>query len=307
MDLVQLLDTIDREGPVSGEALAGRLGISRAAVWKGIEQLRAEGLGIEGRGGYHLVDPAGWGPATLSWRTGRRVQLEAACESTNDLARAAARELTGREAPAALPLVVAEQQTAGRGRLGRRWEAAPGENLLFSLVLRPAVPPARAPRCLLLWAAAMAEALDLWLKWPNDLMSAEGQKVGGILAELETHSEPFGRGQQLVHVVLGVGINVRQTAFPGLPTAASLATLGRDTTDRAALLGRLVRAVDATDVHATLDAWRARARTLGRRVRVGAREGTATGLREDGALLIDGVPVLAGDVEMVAGATGEER
>ncbi len=300
MDLVKLLKTMVDEGPVSGEALAARAGVSRAAVWKGIEQLRAEGLGIDGKGGYRVVDPAGWGPSTLSWRTGRPVLHVPRCESTNDLARAAVQP-----AGSPQPVVVADHQTQGRGRLGRQWDAAPGESLLFSVVLRPDVPPAGAPRCLLLWAAAMAEALDLHLKWPNDLVSADGRKVAGILAELETRAEPFGQGHRLQHIVLGVGVNVRQTAFPDLPNAASLAMLGRDTSDRAALLGRLIRAIDATSPHESLDLWRARARTLGRRVRVGDIEGVATDVRDDGALLVDGQPILAGDVEMVGGLPGE--
>lgn len=299
MDLVTLLATIADSGPVSGEALAARMGCSRTAIWKGVKQLREEGLEVVADRGYRLVDPAGWGPTTLSWRTGRAVEHHESCPSTNDLARERARGLSGREPVAELPLIVADHQSSGRGRLGRRWEARPGENLLFSAVMRPDLPPEQAPRCLLLWAAAMAEALDLWLKWPNDLVSADGHKVAGVLAELEVRAEPFGRDSQLVHIVLGVGVNVRQQEFPGLPGATSLARLGRDTRDRAALLGRLIRALDAVDPRASLDAWRARSRTLGRRVRVAGLEGVATGVREDGALLVDGEPVLAGDVEMV--------
>lgn len=301
MDLTEVLRALHAAGdrPTSGEALAARLGVSRAAVWKAITQLRAEGLGIPGgRHGYRIADPAGWGPATLAWRCGRAVQHEAVCESTSTLARARAR------AGEAGALVVADAQTAGRGRLGRSWQAAPGEALLFSLVLRPGVPVDQVARGTLAWGAAMAGVLDLRLKWPNDLVTAEGHKVAGVLAELELRGEAFGAPPE-PYVVLGVGINVLQQAFPeDLPQARSLAQLGRDPAtlrDRARLLGELVAAIEAVDLRAPglLDPWRARSMTLGRRVTVAGREGVATGLRDDGALLVDGEPVLAGDVELV--------
>jgi BirA family biotin operon repressor/biotin-[acetyl-CoA-carboxylase] ligase len=175
---------------------------------------------------------------------------------------------------------------------------------MFTLVLRPGLPVEQVARCTLAWGAAMAEVLDLRLKWPNDLVTADGGKVGGVLAELETHAEAFGDGWS-PYVLLGVGVNVLQAAFPeDLPQARSLAQLGRDPAwlrDRARLIGALVAAIEAVDPGSPglLEPWRARSITLGRRVRVGDREGVATGLREDGALLVDGAPVLAGDVELV--------
>ena len=150
---------------------------------------------------------------------------------------------------------------------------------------------------MLLWAAAMAEALDVHLKWPNDLVDADGRKLGGILAELEAV------GEEVRFVVLGVGLNINQAEFPPeLPLATSLRKLrGGAPQDRAALLGRLIQAVEAVDVQrADLGLWRARAQTLGRRVRVGELEGVAQDIREDGALIVDGRPILAGDVELIA-------
>lgn len=289
MDQIALLRALV-DTPTSGAALAQSFGVSRSMIWKGIEALRAEGLDIQAtRAGYRVegIETA-FGAATLGWRCGRPVDYHPAIASTNVAARRLGRE------GARGALVVADHQTAGRGRRGRSWESPPGQNLMFSLLLHPPIPPQHAPRCVLLWAAAMAEVLDVSLKWPNDLVSADGRKVGGVLAELEAV------GDEVHFVVLGVGINVNQTDFdPALPQAASLRQLRGQPQDRAALLGALVAGVEAVDVTADLSAWRRRARTLGRRVRVAGIEGTAEDIREDGALMVDGRPVLAGDVELI--------
>lgn len=218
----------------------------------------------------------------------RHVRWLDACASTNQLARGLVPRF------GAGTLVGAEHQTAGRGRLGRVWQAEPGQNLLFSLVLRPGLPATQAPCCVLVWAAALAEALGVYLKWPNDLVGPDDRKLGGLLAELEP-------GPGGLHVVLGVGLNINQTRFPGLPTATSLAELRGGPQDRLGLLVALVAAVEAVQPGAPdgLDRWRARARTLGRRVQVNGREGIAQDIRDDGALMVDGVPVLAGDVSLL--------
>lgn len=214
-----------------------------------------------------------------------------------------ARELAEGRAPHGTA-VLADAQTAGRGRLGRTWESPPGDNLLLSVVLRPTGPVHDAPLLSLGAAAGLAVAFGLRVKWPNDLVTADGRKVGGLLAELEADA---GRVR---FVVLGLGLNVN-AAPPGLP-AASLAALGAegldvddwragDRLDVAAVADTALRAILAWSSHpARLDTWRARSHTLGRRVRVAGREGVATALRDDGALLIDGEPVLAGDVELVS-------
>jgi BirA family biotin operon repressor/biotin-[acetyl-CoA-carboxylase] ligase len=158
------------------------------------------------------------------------------------------------------------------------------------------VPVARAPRLVLAWAAAMAQRLDLGVKWPNDLVDSQDRKLGGMLAELELSDSTAPM------VLLGVGLNVHQQKFPGLPGAASLSMLGHQGLRRTELLAELIGAVDAIDqdTEGLLEPWRRRSRTLGRRVRVGSVEGVAWALREDGALLVDEEVVLAGDVEMVS-------
>lgn len=187
--------------------------------------------------------------------------------------------------------MLAESQTAGRGRLDRRWRSAKGENLLFTVVLRPPVAPRDAPLLTLGAAAGLAEAFELRVKWPNDLVTPGGRKVAGLLAEMET------RGEHVRYVLLGVGLNVNQVEFPpDLPNAASLATL-RGPQDREAVLETAVAAILAWSAHpGRLDLWRRRAHTLGRRVSVGGVEGLATHLRDDGALIVDGVAVTTGEI-----------
>ncbi|MDP2313025.1 MAG: biotin--[acetyl-CoA-carboxylase] ligase [Pseudomonadota bacterium] len=188
-------------------------------------------------------------------------------------------------------VVLAEEQTAGRGRLDRRWESARGLNLTFTLVLRPRIAARDAPLLTLGAAAGLAVAFDLRVKWPNDLVTGEGRKVAGLLAEMDTILD------RVEFVLLGVGLNVNQVAFPEwLPNAASLATVGGPQ-DREEVLERAVAAILAWSEHPDrLTLWRQRAHTLGKQVRIGAIEGLATGLRDDGALLVDGVPVLAGEI-----------
>ena len=164
------------EGGANGAALAEMFGVSRTMIWKTMQQLRSEGVQIEGTAGegYRLLDPAGFGPHTIGWRLGRDVHFFQQCGSTNVQARALAETM---ENPGGT-LVVANQQTAGRGRLGRTWDGEAGLNLMFSLVLEPPVIPQMAPVCVLAWAAAMAEVLECQVKWPNDLITADGHKLG---------------------------------------------------------------------------------------------------------------------------------
>lgn len=188
-------------------------------------------------------------------------------------------------------VVLADEQTAGRGRRGRVWRSEPGENLTFSCVLRPPGPIRDAPLLTLGAAAGLALAFDVRVKWPNDLVSADGHKLAGLLAELETD------GDRVAFVILGVGLNVGQLSFPpDLPNATSLARL-HGPQDREEVLDRAVSALLAWSAHPDrLDLWRRRAHTLGRHVRIGEIEGVATGLRDDGALIVGGVPVTTGEV-----------
>jgi BirA family biotin operon repressor/biotin-[acetyl-CoA-carboxylase] ligase len=210
-------------------------------------------------------------------------------------------------------VLVAEEQTAGRGRLGRSWSSRPGASLTFSVLLRPAaVPPGRRGWLPLLAGVAVASAVrsaagvPAGLKWPNDVL-VSGRKLAGILAE----QSPDG-----LAVVVGIGLNVTSVpeSFPVAPAgglaATSLAAAGGSASREDLLLAILTEFEHwyaPLRPEALLDAYREVCVTLGRLVRVelpAGREltGTATGIDEDGQLLVTGksgnppVPVSAGDV-----------
>jgi BirA family biotin operon repressor/biotin-[acetyl-CoA-carboxylase] ligase len=203
-------------------------------------------------------------------------------------------------------VVVAEAQTAGRGRRGRTWHDEPGASLLASIILRPRLLPARLPMLSLTAGIAVAEALQRVtgvtprLKWPNDVLVG-GRKLAGILLESRLSAAPL--------VVLGVGVNLTQRTFP--PALAERATSVRLATGRLiepdALLGPLLEALDVwrarleTEGGAPIcERWRALADTLGRRVSIDGVSGVAVDVDEDGALIVlDGDErrrVVAGEV-----------
>ncbi len=174
-------------------------------------------------------------------------------------------------------VVVADHQTAGRGRLSRTWEAPPGTGLHASFVLQA------APLLSLAAGVAAAQACGpaVRLKWPNDLMLGE-RKLGGILVEVTGRK-----------AIVGFGINLKW-APPGA------ARLGVPRDQLLADLQRLLDRWASASAPEILTAWRTLSDTLGRRVRVelpsGTIEGIAVDVDESGSLVIDGVPVSAGDV-----------
>ena len=225
---------------------------------------------------------------------GWRLEVLERTGSTN--AVVAERALAGE--PAGL-VVVAEAQTAGRGRLDRTWVSPPRAGLTLSVLLRPDLPAARWTWLPLLTGLAVANALrehtgvEAVLKWPNDVLVA-GRKVCGVLAEVPVPGA----------VVVGIGLNVT-TRADELPHdgASSLALLGAETTDRGTLLRAVLRSLTATlaDVEASRAAWSQRCSTLGTRVRVElpggmSVEGTAERIDDDGRLVVDGIAYGVGDV-----------
>ena len=225
---------------------------------------------------------------------GWRVEVLAATGSTN--AVVAERAHTGE--PAGL-VVVAEAQTAGRGRLDRTWTSPPRAGLTFSALVRPALPSEQWAWLPLLTGLAVASAvreraeLDAVLKWPNDVLIG-GSKVCGVLVEVP----------QPGAAVLGIGLNVT-TRADELPVegATSLALAGATTTDRGVLLRAVLRALTAAldDVDAARGAYRRLCSTLGAPVRVelpGGRfvQGAAQEVDEDGRLVVDGTAYGVGDV-----------
>jgi BirA family biotin operon repressor/biotin-[acetyl-CoA-carboxylase] ligase len=194
-------------------------------------------------------------------------------------------------------VVTARHQTLGRGRRDRSWWDAPGESLLLSVLLRPAVAAAQVAQLSLVGAIAVTDAIATVaavrasIRWPNDVL-VDGAKLGGILPDAVCHAD--GRVQ---HAMLGIGINVKQLAFPaGLAeTATSLALVTRAPANPVDLERAVLAALDArygtwlaAGFEALRDVWRGRSCTLGTRVALpeGAH-GIAVDVAPDGALLVD--------------------
>lgn len=295
------------DGPVTGAALAREAGLTRAAVWKRIESLRADGIDVEARPGrgYALAQPldlldaaavAGALPAAVR---GRVAALEVAwsIDSTNS-------ELLRRPTPAGgTSVLFAERQTRGRGRRGRAWSSPLAANLYVSFARQFAGGLARLGGLSLVAGVAAAEALRalghgaVLLKWPNDLVvrgpgPERLRKLGGILVE--------GGGEHAgpVRAVIGVGLNVRMPRAAAIdqPWTDLAALQGPPATRNgvaAALVAHMLPALDLFDRDG-LEPFLARQAALdalaGGPVRVhasdGARDGLACGITADGALRV---------------------
>lgn len=234
---------------------------------------------------------------TTRW-LGRPCEYLAACTSTNDVAAE-----RGRGGAAEGLVVIADAQTGGRGRLGRSWHAPPGANLTFSVLLRPARPPVEVPPLTLLAGAAVAAAiapfgLQPQLKWPNDVQLLTGgtgpKKIAGILTEMATE------GGRVGHVVVGIGLNVNDTALPPelVDRATSMALAKGHGFDRLQVLDVVLSAFEdfyddyrASGPAAAVRLWERYGAVGARcRVRVGEHdlEGVVLGLDPDGALRVAG-------------------
>lgn len=197
---------------VSGEEICRSLNVSRTAVWKHIQALREKGYEIEARSraGYMLTGipdrlfPEEIGDGLATRFLGRTVYYCDSVSSTNNLAK----ELAGQGA-ADGTLVVAEEQTGGKGRLGRQWCSAKYKGSFFSFILFPPLMPQEANMVTLITAVAMASAVRdetgvaAGIKWPNDLL-VNGKKICGILTEMSAEME------KINYMVVGVGLNVNQ-------------------------------------------------------------------------------------------------
>lgn len=235
-------------------------------------------------------------------RDGFELRVVPSTGSTNADVAAAAREGSDEGL-----VVVAEHQVGGRGRLDRTWVSPPRSGLTFSVLLRPAAPSGWLPLLAgLALAVAVREhaglppAVDVGLKWPNDLL-LDGRKAAGLLAEVV----PTERGSA---VVIGIGLNVHARADE-LPheNATSLAVAGAQAPDRGILLPATLRALARAyaswqaDPSALAATYRTACRTIGSRVRIvlpgdQSVEGLAEGVDDRGRLLVDGRPFGAGDV-----------
>lgn len=302
---------------ISGARIAREIGVSRSTVWRWVERLRELGVKVKGQPatGYFLEKvPDILTPNMLKQRLrgsvfGKHIYHFFKTDSTNRVAM----ELGHAGEPEGT-VVLAEEQTAGRGRAGHSWLSERAAGIYATLLLRPKLAPVQAPLLTMmagLSAHAAVEAvtgLVVDLKWPNDLM-VRGRKVGGILTEM--HAEPG----QVRFVVVGIGLNVNQEKFVGelADTATSLRIETGKPQPRMELLVRLLREFESDYNRFLLEGVPSVVKRFevissyasGKRVRVtnGTESflGTTAGLGPEGLLKVerdDGrvVTVIAGDV-----------
>ncbi|HRR53789.1 MAG TPA: biotin--[acetyl-CoA-carboxylase] ligase, partial [Candidatus Methanomethylicus sp.] len=282
----------------SGEALARELGISRTAIFKQIQRLRAEGYRIVASSSGYMLVPRFDGLLPLEIQTklqterfGREVVTLEQTDSTQNDVRAIAERGAGEGA-----IVVALEQGVGKGRMGRAWSSPKG-GLWFSILMRPSIAIAELHKLSLLFGVAVAKSLkqirvDARLKWPNDVL-VEGKKVCGILLEVSAESD------RVNHVIAGIGINANFSSGK-LPESLNshsttlLDQLGKRI-DRAALLADVLLNAERLYFGATkdgfggvLDQWRSLSCTIGNEVIVSSFgrsvSGLAVGISDDGSL-----------------------
>ena len=232
---------------MSGQQLCEEFQVSRTAVWKVIEQLKAEGYQIEAvrNKGYRLTcSPDVMSKAEIEslmktkW-AGHPVIYHDQVDSTNTQAKRLGEELA-RDGHGTL--VVADLQTAGKGRRGRSWESPSGASIYMSILLRPDILPDQAPMLTLVMAQSVAEAVqeltgaEVGIKWPNDIV-LNGKKICGILTEMSAEID------YINYVVIGVGVNVNTPDFPEalVETATSLKIELGQSVKRSALIAAVMK------------------------------------------------------------------
>lgn len=292
-----------RDAPVSGNRLAQLLGLSRVAVWMHLQKLAKQGFVIEAvrARGYRLKEtPAQLHRALIRAHLGRQRAPNLICleriDSTNS--EAERRTAAGENVPL---VILAREQTRGRGRRGRSWHSAPVGNLYSTFVFRPELEPARLQDFTLWMGVSLCELVENFckltpgLKWPNDL-HLNGRKAGGMLTEARIDAE------QVRDLIFGLGLNVNGRAGDLPPdlrrTATSLAEATGAPVDlnkfAAALIARVMRAyaefVDGSYRRQFRKLWDRYDILRGQPVAVvqGSRtvRGLATGIDAEGSLLV---------------------
>ncbi len=314
--------------PVSGEELSRQISVSRTAVWKHIQALKAEGYDIESvpKKGYVLRSaPDRLKPAEIvtclktKW-LGHSIHYCETVTSTNDVGKRLAEDGCDNGL-----VVVSEEQRGGKGRLSRGWFSPFACGNWFSVVLKPPFLPQEASKCTLLAAVAVVKAVNRYkgvnaaIKWPNDIL-LNGKKLVGILTEM---SAEFGR---INYIVIGIGVNVKvpKDIMPEdiRENAVSVADAAQEPVERVQLLADvlynledLYEQVLQKGFAPVLEEWRKYSCTLGQQVKVIAPDetycGKALDIDADGLLIVqkeDGTvdKVIAGDVSIrPAAGTGK--
>lgn len=318
--VLQLLEK--KSGFVSGEALSRDLGVSRAAIWKHIAALRESGYGIEAvqSRGYRLTampDLLDAGGVSAHLRDGC-IGSNLVCLSQTASTNADAFRLAD-DGAAEGTVVLADAQSAGKGRRGRVWASPAGCNLYCSVVLRPRIMPHEAPQLTFLSAVAVARAIESTsglaarIKWPNDVLIAES-KVAGLLNEMSAETDGIN------FIILGIGVNLNMTAnqfpselrYPAKSLFLESGTKVNRTRFAAALLNELddlYRTFIRSGFDPVRQEWQQRSNASGRMVVVSDGDseidrGSFAGIDLDGALLLldeNGVHhrILCGDVRVI--------
>ena len=291
---------------ISGESIAGELKISRTAVWKHIRKLRESGYEIlsRERRGYKLKDapdlllPSEIQIGLNTEIIGKEMDYHPSVDSTNRVAKALAYH-----GAADGTIVVAEEQTGGKGRLERNFYSPRGKGIWFSVIMRPKLLPKDAPKCTLMAAVAVVEAMNRFnlkagIKWPNDIMF-DGRKLVGILTEMT------GEIGKISYIVIGVGINVNisRDEFPEdlRDIAASLSEISGGEISRVKFFravleefDKLYRKIRTADFDEIFTLWKKYNITLGKNVRVISAidglesfSGKAVDLNAEGALVVE--------------------
>ena len=303
---------------VSGQQISEQLGVSRTAVWKHIRALKQKGYVIESytKKGYclreapELLSPEGLEKGLSSSEFGRHIVYRERVDSTNNVAK----QMADDGAPEGT-VVIAEEQTGGRGRLSRSFHSPFAKGLWFSVILRPAIPPMEVSKMTLLAAVALARSLrahglsDCGIKWPNDIL-LHGRKLVGILTELN------GSAEKVNYIIMGIGVNTGVTASDlpeelrdiGTSFAMEGVSVQRQELLQTILLEleKLYQTVCQEGFAPILVQWRALSCMLGQKVAVSSIgrtfTGTAADIDDDGNLIVEtegGLEkVMAGDVHV---------
>jgi len=286
---------------VSGAEISEALAISRQAVSKHINNLKTQGYDIESvsRKGHRLVETHEmYNKAELlselkTKRLGQNMVFLDSVDSTNNYAKQMALKAEDHY------VVISDEQTAGKGRLGREWKSEKGTGVWITILLKPDIEPAEAPKITQIAAAAMVEAIedvtgeDIQIKWPNDLIYKK-KKVTGILTEMSAELGGIN------YVVVGTGVNVNQSTFPQEieDKAISLKKgLGRNVSRKDIVLKFLEKFeilydefIDLKAMPSTIDICRRKSILIGKKVNVitktASRQVEVIDINDDGHLVV---------------------
>ncbi|HLS08261.1 biotin--[acetyl-CoA-carboxylase] ligase [Lentibacillus sp.] len=316
--LIELLETSGHQY-VSGQYLSEKLNISRSAVWKHMKELEKDGYNIEGvrRKGYRIVkSPDKVSENTLTWGLktnwlGKHILHKTTTPSTQQVAHQAARDNAEHGT-----VIIADEQTQGKGRMERQWYSTRNKGIWMSILLRPSIHPAAAPQLTLLTATVLADVITNCttakpkIKWPNDLL-INHKKTAGILTEMQAEQD------RIQYIIAGIGINVNHSDedFPS-SISQKATSLKLETGEEQPIVQiiqqillyfeRSYNAFIRNGFSDIKNKWESYGYKVGETIRIRTNseklEATFTGIAEDGALLVqtdnDGVrKIYSGEVE----------